>query len=135
MSDSNNIISEVAASLQLPKHCEWDERFETALIVLSMDTTDALVTRMKSTFERCWEIGGDEPEGQIKALLESFSGLRAGQKLFTKVVNPELTLFGAYWPWAGNSQVSIRFGVFLPGGGEQEVQDLRNILKQSFVHF
>ena len=133
MCDSYKIISEIAANLQLPEHCEWDERFETALIVLTKDTTDALVFRMKSTFEACWEIGGDEPEGQTKALVESFLGLRAGQKLFTKVVNSELTLFGAYWPWAGNSQVSIRFGAFLPGGGEQEVQDLKNILKQVFV--
>ena len=135
MADSNNIISEVAASLQLPNHCGWDDRYQTALIVLSMNKADELVSRMKSTFEACWEIGGDAPEGQVKALLESLSGLRTGQKLYTKVVNPELTLFGAYWPWAGDSQVSIRFGAFLQGGSEQEVQELREILKQKFMHF
>ena len=91
----------------------WDERFRTALMVLQGDAAQALCLRISDVFDQVWsEENLEDASSEIQHLVTYLSGLRDEQRLHTMILDDSAILFAALWPWAGNSHVSYRVGVF-----------------------
>jgi len=110
----------------------WDERFKTALMVLQGEAAEELSLRVTNEFDQVWSeesISGASSE--IQHLVTYLSGLRDAQRLYTMILDDSVILFAALWPWAGNSHVSYRVGIFrayvTPDLSEQGQQVVREI--------
>ena len=91
----------------------WDERFRTALMVLQGDAAQELCLRMGDVFDQVWsEENLEDASSEIQHLVTYLSGLRGEQRLHTLILDDSAILFAALWPWAGNSHISYRLGVF-----------------------
>lgn len=91
----------------------WDERFRTALMVLQGEAADELSARVVDVFDQIWsEDSIEEASSEIQHLVTYLSGLRNEQRLHTMILDDSTIVFAALWPWAGNSHVSYRVGVF-----------------------
>ena len=110
----------------------WDERFKTALMVLQGEAAEELSLRVTDEFDQVWsEESISGASSDIQHLVTYLSGLRDAQRLHTMILDDSVILFAALWPWAGNSHVSYRVGIFrayvTPDLSEQAQQVVREI--------
>tara|TARA_Y100000589_G_scaffold67703_1_gene59346 strand:- start:87 stop:497 length:411 start_codon:yes stop_codon:yes gene_type:complete len=112
----------------------WDERFRTALMVLQGDAAEHLNTRVGEVFDQVWSeenISGASSE--VQHLVTYLSGLRDAQRLHTMILEDSAILFAALWPWAGNSHVSYRVGIFRAYGTPEETDASRKVVRTIFT--
>ena len=107
-------IREAHAAIKLPEGWAWgwDGRYKAALLVVRPSVAEELRQCLQSHFEHIWthRMLSMLPR-DINDLVNSLDGIRGGQSLFTKSIESDLLLWSAWWPWSGNSHVSVRLGV------------------------
>ena len=112
----------------------WDERFKTALMVLQGDAAKQLGLRVSDIFDQVWsEESITNASSEIQHLVTYLSGLRDEQRLHTMILDDSAILFAALWPWAGNSHVSYRVGVFRAYGTPEESDASRKVVRDIFT--
>ena len=112
----------------------WDERFKTALMVLQGDAAEQLGLRVSDIFDQVWsEESISDASSEIQHLVTYLSGLRDEQRLHTMILDDSAILFAALWPWAGNSHVSYRVGVFRAYGTPEESDASRKVVRDIFT--
>ena len=108
-----SLLTETMEKLGTELQWGWDERWNTALMVVQGDAADEFVTKLESVFAHGF--GADSIESAdegVQALAQNMGGLRAGQRLFAQVVSDGVWLYAACWPWVGNSHLSVRVGIY-----------------------
>ena len=112
----------------------WDERFRTALMVLQGDAAEGLSQRVADIFDQVWsEDSISEASSEIQHLVKYLSGLRDDQRLHTFILDDSAIVFVALWPWAGNSHVSYRFGVFKAYATPDLAEQVQRVVKDIFT--
>lgn len=89
---------------------DWDGRFGTAVGVVLKEGFEAAHAHLLESFGTCWS--DQELPAAITAITDAMGGMRGGQEVFATDVAGGPVLFCAWWPWGGNSKVSLRIGVW-----------------------
>ena len=112
---------------------QWDDYVGAALAPFPVDDAPATHALVSTHFAHRFgpdTIAGAPPP--IRAIAESFGGLRAGQELFASEPNDGVTLFGCWWPWGGGDRVSLRIGLGRPAASEADEARLHAALRAWF---
>jgi hypothetical protein len=113
------LLTETADKLGTELQWGWDERWNSALMVLQGDEGQAFLGKLSDVFGALWDHENiASAEQSVQALAQNMGGLRAGQKLYATVVEDGVVLYAASWPWVGNSHLSIRVGIY---GGDHHL--------------
>jgi len=107
------LLTETAEKLGTDIQWGWDERWNTALMVLQGEDGSLFLTNLDDVFGSAWNVDNiASAEAAVQALAEDMGGLRAGQRLYSRSVDDGALLYAASWPWVGKSHLSIRIGVY-----------------------
>ena len=118
------LLSETVEKLGTDLQWGWDERWNTALMVIQGEDGQNFLKKLDEVFAAEWNFDNIETADEsVQALAQSMGGLREGQKLYASSAGDELVLYAASWPWVGNSHLSIRIGVY----GADHNMDVRTI--------
>ena len=118
------LLSETVEKLGTELQWGWDERWNTALMVIQGEDGQNFLTKLQSVFTDEWTTDNIEEASEgVQSLAQGMGGLRAGQKLFAAQAGDGLVLYAASWPWVGNSHLSIRIGIY----GADHNMDVRTI--------
>ena len=101
-------------SLNIPSTCiwEWDKEFNTALVVFDKDDAELIYFPMIKEFDQQWDYFSiDDSSQQVKKYINSLFGIMPGQNIFTSTEVADMILFAAWWPWGGDSKISLRVGL------------------------
>ena len=111
----------------------WDGRFGAALLVTRPPVTEQLQSCLQSHFDQVWnhQMLNMLPR-DVNALVDSLDGIRIEQSLYTKSLGQDLLLWSAWWPWSGNSHISVRLGVHSTSAGP-ELDRARKLLQSIFT--
>ena len=91
----------------------WDKRYRTALLAIKPEFAEPIEDNFKNCFSDIWDSETHASSGDaIQSLIGFLAGLQRGQSLYTKSLDGDLIAFATFWPWAGNTNVSIRVGVY-----------------------
>ena len=98
----------------------WDERFNTATVVIDDTEKDLILFPITQEFERQWNIAniGDVPEPFFRYFKNVF-GIIPGQKTFTSQTGDGTVLFAVWWPWGNGRKISLRVGLFCPQSAKE----------------
>jgi hypothetical protein len=113
---------------------EWDDYVGAALAPFPTRDAPAVHALLSKHFAQRWHpetIAG--ASAAIRALAESFGGLRTGQELFASEPNDGVTLFGCWWPWGNGERVSIRIGLAGAEASDADQGRLREVLRRWFA--
>ena len=108
-----------ALDASVPESAEWkwEDRFDAALVVLSRSQADALYAALTEACDSAWTSDNtSECPEEVGVLLNDMGGLRRGQHLFTSWIDAFSFAYLSSWPWNDGESVSIRFGIYYPGG-------------------
>jgi hypothetical protein len=113
------LLTETAGKLGTELQWGWDERWNSALMVLQGEEGQAFLGKLADVFGDTWDHENITSAEQIvQTLAQDMGGLRAGQKLYSKAAEDGVVMYAASWPWVGNSHLSIRVGIF---GGDHHL--------------
>lgn len=91
----------------------WDKRYRTALLAVKPEAAQAIEEGLRTYFSDHWTAQTyTSAEKPIQSLVGFLAGLQGEQRLYAKDIGGELLAFAAFWPWAGNTNISIRIGVY-----------------------
>lgn len=103
---------------------EWDGRFDMPLVCIKEEAAVTIAKKLEALFEATYDQRLKDGPKEIKKLAKALMGIKKGQLLFSTPIEDEY-LFGAWWPWGDNSQVSFRVGLYsLNKGISEEAEDL-----------
>lgn len=128
------VLKDTYKALGTAVHWGWDERFNTALMVLQGDAAEALSQRVAENFEAVWD--SESAKGaseEIRHLVTFLSGMRDAQRLHTRTLDGSTILFAALWPWVGNTHISYRLGVFQAYGTPDASKEAHRVLRNVFT--
>ena len=118
------LLSETVEKLGTELQWGWDERWNTALMVIQGEAGQTFLTTLDSVFSAQWTCDNIQSADEgIQALAQSMGGLREGQKLFAMTASDGVWGYAASWPWVGRSHLSIRIGIY----GADHNMDVRTI--------
>ena len=118
------LLSETVEKLGTELQWGWDERWNTALMVIQGDDAQNFLTKLRTIFSDAWATDNIETASEaVQALAQGMGGLRAGQKLYSADAGDGVVMYAASWPWVGNSHLSIRIGIY----GADHNMDVRTI--------
>jgi hypothetical protein len=118
------LLSETVEKLGTELQWGWDERWNTALMVIQGEDGQNFLKKLGTVFSDEWSFENIEGASEnVQALAQGMGGLRAGQKLFAAPAGEGVVMYAASWPWVGNSHLSIRIGIY----GADHNLDVRNI--------
>ena len=118
------LLSETVEKLGTDLQWGWDERWNTALMVIQGEDGQTFLATLEGVFTDKWTFENIESASEdVQALAQSMGGLREGQKLYAAAAGDGLVMYAASWPWVGNSHLSIRIGVY----GADHNMDVRTI--------
>ena len=112
---------------------EWDDYVGAALSPFPQRDAPVVHALLAAHFTRCWSpdtIAGAPPA--VRALEDSFGGLRGGQELFASDPQGGVTMFGCWWPWGSGDRVSVRIGLAPEDGSEAQQARMRGVLRAWF---
>ena len=102
---SSAIRQAIGASFQWT----YDDRFDAILSEYSMDEHELVKGILKNHFSDCWDqITIDAAPEETRSDAGSWSQLRDGQLLYTKVFGDLPPLKATIWPWGNGKTVSLR---------------------------
>lgn len=113
---------------------EWDDYVGAALAPFPQRDAPAVHALLTAHFARCWRpdtISGAPPA--VRAVTDSFGGLREGQELFASDPHSGVTMFGCWWPWGSGDKVSVRIGLAPADGSEAQQARVRVALRAWFA--
>ena len=119
--DVYEVLSKIGPALDgaIPDDAQWkwEDRFDAALVVVRSADAQKVYAALSAACDHEWtsDNAGTCPE-EIGKLLGDMGGLRAGQHLFTSWIDAFSFAYLSSWPWNDQAHVSIRFGIFYPGG-------------------
>ena len=131
------LLRETHATILLPPDWAWgwDGRFGAALLVIRPQSAGPLKECLKNHFDKIWnhQMLNMLPQ-DVAQLVESLDGIRAGQSLFTQTLPEDMLLWSSWWPWSGNSHISVRVGLSTHKMNPKGVEEGRAIMRSIFTH-
>ena len=113
------LLTETAEKLGTELQWGWDERWNSALMVLQGEEGQAFLLKLADVFGTMWDHENIATADQaVQDLAQNMGGLRAGQKLYASAIEGDAIMYAASWPWVGNSHLSIRVGI---SGGDHHL--------------
>ena len=112
----------------------WDGRFGAALMVIRPTIAEQFNGSLGAYFEQVWnhQMLTMLPQ-EVEALVSQLDGIRAEQQVYTKTIDQELLLWSSWWPWAGNSHISVRLGVHGQPGASERLSEAQHLLRSIFT--
>ena len=112
----------------------WDGRFGSALMVIRPSIAEQFNDSLRTYFDQVWnhQMLNMLPR-DVEALVSQLDGIRAGQHIYTKTIDQELLLWSSWWPWAGNSHISVRLGVHGVRGASEHLDEARHLVRSIFT--
>ena len=106
-------LTDIRAAADTSMLWTWDKRYRTALLAIKPEFAEPIETNFKACFSDTWNAENHASSGDaIESLIGFLAGLQDGQMLYTKTIDGGLIIFATFWPWAGNTNVSIRVGAY-----------------------
>jgi len=91
----------------------WDERYDVAMMALEPKLAAPIEASLAHYFSHKWDHQNHgSATGDLNLLIDSLAGIELGQSLYSSDLEEGLVAFAAFWPWAGNTNISVRIGVF-----------------------
>ncbi|MBT6177218.1 MAG: hypothetical protein HOI23_08205 [Deltaproteobacteria bacterium] len=113
------LLTETVEKLGTELQWGWDERWNSALMVLQGEEGQAFLLKLADVFGTMWTHENIATADQgVQDLAQNMGGLRAGQKLYATAIEDGAIMYAASWPWVGNSHLSIRIGIY---GGDHHL--------------
>ena len=132
-SDLEKIRSDLARAFRGVLLCKWDQRFETVLAEFRVDKKDNIRAILERHLSATWDSSnaGNAPD-LVRAIVDSFGGLRRGQFLFTSDPNRDALIFCTWWPWVDGKEISIRIGLAYKNLSDLERAEKMQLFKSWF---
>ena len=106
-------LSEIWEAADTSMLWTWDKRYRTALLAIKPEFAEPIEANFKQCFPDSWNMENHSSGNEaIQSLIGFLAGLQSGQSLYTRQLEGDLLAFATFWPWAGNTNVSIRVGVY-----------------------
>ncbi len=106
-------LSDIRTAANTSMLWTWDKRYRTALLAIKPEFAEPIETNFKDCFTDSWTAENHTSGGEeIQSLIGFLAGLQGGQSLYTKDLGGDMIAFATFWPWAGNTNVSVRVGVY-----------------------
>ena len=106
------IITETSELLQW----EWDGYIGAFLATFAIDRAGRIEAICDKYFMSQWDRESlPKAPPSVRAVAETFRGLRTDQKLLMTRPDQFLMAFGAWWPWGDGRTISLRIGLVTDG--------------------
>ena len=128
-SDLEAILAGVLGSLSEPTLWGWNARPNGAFLVITEEDAEKVMVCLEGFFENKWnEQTLANADAGVLEVVNYLSGIRERQYLFTKRIEDDLMLYGAFWPWATSSRVSVRVSAYALGQRDLNPQQTQALL-------
>ena len=132
-SDIENVCKELLSASQGVLSWKWDSQFETVLAEFSVDNKN----RVRAILECYLSIAWDKKKVRkapdiVRTTVKHFGGLRSGQLFFTSDPNQDIIIFGVWWPWGDEKNISIRVAPFDKRLSDSEMVEFIKLFKGWF---
>ena len=133
-SDLEAILKGVLGSLSEPTLWGWNARPNGAFLVITEQDSDIVMDCLDGFFEHKWNEKTLEDAGaEVLEVVNYLSGIRERQYLFTKRLGDGLILYGAFWPWATSSRVSVRVSAYALGQQDLNPEQTQALLNATLA--
>ena len=134
LSDLEAILKGVLGSLSEPTLWGWNARPNGAFLVITEEDAETVMECLDGFFEHKWnEKTLEDADAEVKEVVTYLSGIRERQYLFTKRMEDGLILYGAFWPWATSSRVSVRVSAYALGQQDLSPEQTQALLNATLA--
>ena len=129
-------LREAYACIELPTGWAWgwDGRFGAALLVIRPTVANQFQECLRRYFDQVWNhqmLTMLPPD--VHGLVNLLDGIRAGQNVYTKNIEDSLTLWSSWWPWSGNSHISVRLGIHCQDLSPERLSEAQHKVRSIFT--
>ena len=133
-SDLEDILAGILKSLSEPTLWGWNARPNGAFLVITDQDAEKVMDCLAGFFDDKWdEQTLKTANAEVTEVVDYLSGIRERQYLFTKKLGSDLILYGAFWPWATSSRVSVRVSAYALGQADLNPEQTQALLNATLT--
>ncbi|HSV96609.1 MAG TPA: hypothetical protein VLM75_06705 [Spirochaetota bacterium] len=116
LSRFREICTRIAEGTPRGHSWKWDDRFNAALMAFESAQKERVFGAVINEFVRHWDVGTIEKASQrVRGIVDSTFDIRPGQLIFAAEADGDFILLAAWWPWANETIISMRIGLYSTG--------------------
>ena len=132
--DLEGILTGILNSLSEPTLWGWNARPNGAFLVITEQDSEKVMNCLAVSFDQKWdEESLKGASSDVTEVVDYLSGIRERQYLFTKKLSDSLILYGAFWPWATSSRVSVRVSAYALGQADLNPEQTQALLNATLT--